>query len=307
MSNSPEILTLRALLGDYPNTSSLRKGAIRSSRVALDFADVKVPNHAFKRVVRDLEFDVAELAIATYLTAKAYGKPWVLLPVVVRGKFQHESIVYNAEHGHLAPSDLAGRRVGIRSHSVTTVTWVRGILQNDYGVDLDRVKWVTFEDAHVAEIRDPDTVERAPAGKDPLNMLLEGELDAAVLTGKDLKHPKFKYLIPDPEAAAQTWYQRYQAVPINHMVAVKESLLQSSPWAAEEIFRLLAESKKAAGLPAAAGIDPLPFGVEANRKSLELVLNYAAQQRLIPRRFEVDELFDDVTRALGSAAHRGYP
>jgi 4,5-dihydroxyphthalate decarboxylase len=299
MSTNSDVLTLQTLLGDYPNTSALRKGEIRSPRLALDFADVRVPHHAFKQVVRELKFDVAELAIATYLTAKAHNKPLVLLPVVVRGKFQHESIVYNAERGQLAPSDLVGRRVGIRSHSVTTVTWVRGILQNDYGVDLDRVKWITYEDAHVAEIRDPDTFERAPAGKDPMNMLLAGELDAAVLTGKDLKHPKFRYLIPDPEAAAQTWYQRYRAVPINHMVVVTESLSKSSPWAVAEVFRLLAESKKAAGLPAATGPDPFPLGVEANRKSLELVINYAVQQRLIPRRFGVDELFDDVTRAVG--------
>ena len=299
MSTSPEVLTLRALLGDYPNTAPLRKGAILSSRLKLDFADVKVPNHAFKRVVRDMEFDVAELAIATYLTAKAHGKPLVLLPVVVRGKFQHESIVYNAERGHLAPSDLAGRRVGIRSHSVTTVAWVRGILQNDYGVDLDRVKWITFEDAHVAEVTDPATFERAPAGKDPLTMLLEGELDAAVLTGKDLRHPKLGYLIPEPAAAAQTWYQRYRAVPINHMVVVKESLAKTNPWAVEEIFRLLAESKQAAGLPAANGIDAFPLGVEANRKSLELVIKYAFQQKLIPRAYSVDELFNDVTRVLG--------
>ena len=299
MSNSSGIMTLRALLGDYPNTASLRQGAIRSPRFNLDFADVKAPNHAFKRVVRDMEFDVAELAIATYLTAKAHGKPLVLLPVVVRGKFQHESIVYNAERGELAPSDLAGHRVGVRSHSVTTVAWVRGILQNDYGVDLDRVKWVTFEDAHVAEVRDPDTFERAAAGKNAVTMLLEGELDAAVLTGKDLTNPQFKSLVPDPEAAARTWYQRYQAVPVNHMVTVRESLLQSSPWVAEEIFRLLAESKQAAGLPPANGVDACPFGVEANRKSLDLVIKYAFQQRLIPRAFTVDELFNDVTRVLG--------
>lgn len=299
MSNDPDVLTLPTLLGDYPNTSALRKGEIRSPRVALDFADVKVPNHAFKQVVRDLKFDVAELAIATYLTAKACNKPLVLLPVVVRGKFQHESIAYNAERGHLAPSDLVGRRVGIRAYSVTTVAWVRGILQNDYGVDLERVRWVTFEEPHVAEFNDPDTVERAPAGKNPLTMLLEGELDAAVLTGGDLKHPKLRSLIPDPAAAAQAWYQRYGLVPINHMVVVKQSLSKSSPWAVEEVFRLLAESKKAAGLPAGTGPDPYPLGVEANRKSLELVIKYAMQQRLIPRRFEVDELFDDVTRALG--------
>lgn len=298
MSNSSGIMTLRALLGDYPNTASLRQGAIRSPRFNLDFADVKVPNHAFKRVVRDLEFDVAELAISTYLTAKAHDKPLVLLPVVVRGKFQHESIVCSAARP-LAPSDLPGRRVGIRSHSVTTVTWVRGILQNDYGVDLDSVKWVTFEDAHVAEVRDPKTFERAPAGKDPLTMLLAGELDAAVMTGASLKDPRVRSLIANPAAAAQSWYQRYQAVPVNHMVTIRESLLKSSPWVAEEIFRLLAESKQAAGLPPANGIDPFPLGVEANRKSLELVIKYAAQQRLIPRRYEVGELFDDVTRALG--------
>ena len=151
----------------------------------------------------------------------------------------------------------------------------------------------------VAEVRDPDTFERAAAGKNAVTMLLEGELDAAVLTGKDLKNPQFKSLIPDPEAAARTWYQRYQAVPVNHMVTVRESLLQSSPWVAEEIFRLLAESKRAAGLPPANGVDAYPFGVEANRKSLDLVIKYAFQQRLIPRAFAVDELFNDVTRVLG--------
>lgn len=298
MSEHREVMTLRALLGDYPNTLALKKGEVRSPRLVFEFADVKTPNHAFKRVVRELEFDVAELAIATYLTAKAHGKPLVLLPAVVRGKFQHESIVCSAARP-VAPSDLPGRRVGIRSHSVTTVTWVRGILRNDYGVDLGRVRWVTFEDAHVAECRDPDGFERAPAGKNPMTMLLEGELDAAVMTGASLKDPRVRPVIPDPEAAAKSWYQRYGAVPINHMVVVKASLLASKPWVAEEAFRVLAESKKAAGLPAKGGIDPFPFGVEPNRKSLELVIKYAAQQGLIPRRYEVDELFDDVTRALG--------
>jgi len=299
MSDNPKIMTLWALLGDYPNTSGVRKGEIRSSRLNLDFADVKVPNHAFKRVVRDMEFDVAELAIATYLTAKAHGKPLVLLPVVVRGKFQHESIVCSAAREPLAPCDLVGRRVGIRAHSVTTVVWVRGILQNDYGVDLDRVKWVTFEDAHVAEVTDPAAFERAPAGKNPMTMLLEGELDAAVLTGNELKDPRVRPVIADPVAAAQEWYQQYGLVPINHMVAINEPLLKSSPWVAEEMFRLLAKSKRVAGLPPANGIDAFPLGVEANRKSLALVIKYARQQRLIPRAFGVDELFNDVTRVLG--------
>jgi len=297
MSHSTEIRTLQTLLGEYPVTSSLKKGEIRSPRLFLNFADVKVPNHAFKQVVRELKFDVAELAVVTYLTAKAHNKPLVLIPFVVLGKFQHECIVCNASKP-LAPSDLAGRRVGIRAHSVTTAVWVRGILQNDYGVDLDRVKWVTFEDSHVAEIRDPETFERAPGGKDIMTMLLEGELDAAVVTWNDLKNPRVRPVIPDPEAAAKAWFQRYGFVPINHMVAVKESLSKSSPWAVQEVFRLLTESRKAARFPAG-GSDPFMIGVEANRKSLEMVIKYAVQQRLIPRQFEVDELFDDVTRALG--------
>lgn len=291
---------LRALLGDYPNTLALKQDRIRSEHVAFDFADVKVANTAFKRVVRDLEFDAAELAIVTFLMAKAYGRPLVLLPAVVTARFQHAYLVYNAERGFLAPGDLAGRRVGIRSYSVTTAAWIRGILAEDYGVEIDRVRWVSFEDAHVAEYRDPPAVERAPAGKDPLAMLVAGELDAVVVGNPEIKDPRIKTLIPDPVGAAKGWYRRKRAIQINHMVVVSETLSKSDPQAVQEVFRLLQESRQAAGLPAAGAIDMHPFGVEANRRNLEVAIDYVYQQRLIPRRFEVDELFDDVTRTLGS-------
>jgi len=298
MSANSAPLTLRALLGDYPNTLALKRGEIGSSIVRFDFADVKTPNHAFKDVVRHQKFDVAELAIVTYLQAKAHGKPLVLLPAVVVGNLPHPLLAYNAERGRVSPSDLSGRRVGIRAYSVTTAAWIRGILQNDYGVDLDSIRWVTFEDAHVAEYHDPATAERAPAGKQLLAMLLNGEIDAAVVGGADLKDPRLQPVIANPSAASQEWCRRYQATPINHMVVVKESLSKSNPEAVREIFRLLHETKRAAP-PAAKGLDPLQFGVEANRRSLELIIEYSVQQRLIPRRFEVDELFDDVTRVLG--------
>src|SRR6266481_6546918 len=123
-----EPVAVRTLLGDYPVTLALKKGEVKSSSVSLDFADVKTPSTAFKRVVRNLEFDCAELAIVTYLMAKAHGKPLVLLPAVVLARFQHPYIVYNAERGALGPSDLTGRRIGIRSYTVTTVAWIRGIL-----------------------------------------------------------------------------------------------------------------------------------------------------------------------------------
>jgi len=290
-------VTLRTLLGDYPVTAALKKGELRSPHVEFDFADVKVPNTAFKRVVRNLEFDVAELAIVTYLVAKAHGRPLVLLPTVLVGRFQHPYIVYNMEHGQLAPADLAGRRVGLRSWSVTTSAWVRGILAADYGVDLDSVKWVTFEDSHVAEFRDPPAVERAPEGKDIMAMLLAGEIDAAIL-GTIPADPRLKPLIPDPEAAAKAWQAKYGALQINHMVVVKESLSKSDPRAVREIYRLLAQSRKAAGLPRPDALDTNPFGVTANRRNLEVAIDCVYRQRLIPRRFAVEELFDEVTGAL---------
>jgi 4,5-dihydroxyphthalate decarboxylase len=291
-------IALPTLLGEYPGTRALRRGELKSDVVRLDFADVKSAASAFKRVVRDMEFDVAELAVVTFLLAKAHGKPLVLLPTVVLGRFQHPFLVYNRERGPMKPSDLTGRRVGIRSYSVTTATWVRGILSEDWGVDLDRVTWVTFEEPHVAEFRDPPNVERAAPGKDLMAMLLAGEVDAAVSGERVQSDPRVVPLIPDPDAAARAWRDKHGAIQINHMVTVKASLSKSQPNAVREICRLLAESKRMAGPPPAGEPDTTPFGVEANRRNLEVAIDYLYRQRMIPRRFTVDELFDDVTRRL---------
>jgi 4,5-dihydroxyphthalate decarboxylase len=291
-------VALRALLGDYPVTRALRRGAVPSPTVSLQFADVPAPAAAFKRVVRDLEFDVAELAIVTFLLARAFGKPLVLLPAVVLGRFQHGYLVYNRERGLLAPGDLRGRRVGIRSYSVTTGTWLRGILAEEWGVDADTVTWVTLEEPHVAEFRDPPGVQRAGPGKELIPMLLAGELDAAIVSGRDPQDPRVVPLIPDPLAAARAWWEKHQAIQVNHVVTVKASLSRSQPGVVREVYRLLAASKRAEGPPAAGVLDPTPFGVEANRRNLEVAIDYVYRQRLIPRRFTVDELFDDVTRGL---------
>ena len=294
------MMRLSTLLGDYPSTRALKNGELHSSQVSLDFADVKVPSSAFKRVVRSLEFDVAELAIVTYLTAKAHGKPLVLLPAVVLARFQHPYLIYNAERGPLEPKDLTGRRVGIRSYSVTTVTWIKGLLADDHGVDLDRITWVTFEEPHVAEFRDPPNVERAPAGANLMDMLIAGELDAGIVAAP-VADPRLKPLIPNASAAAGDWHRRTGALQINHMVVVKDRLSAENPEAVREVYRLLLESKTAAGLPRPGELDTLPFGAETNRRNLEVAIDFTFRQGLIPRRFAVDELFDDVTRALGPA------
>ncbi len=297
MSNDANILTLRTLLGDYPNTKALKSGAVHSSSVALDFADVKVPNTAFKDVVRHFKYDVAELAIVTYLQAKAHGKPLVLLPAVVVGALPHPFLVYNAERGRISPADLKGKRVGIRAYSVTTAAWVRGVLQNEYRVDLNTINWVTFEDPHVAEYSDPPMAVRAPAGKSLAQMLIDGEIDAGVVGGPDLKDARLQPVIPNPNEAAQAWCKKHGVLPINHMLVVKESLVRTNPAAVKEIFRLVRESKHAVS-PEGTGIDPIQFGLANIRRSLELIVDYATQQGLIPMKVPVDDLFDDRTRNL---------
>jgi 4,5-dihydroxyphthalate decarboxylase len=293
------VTTLSAALDDYPHTLPIKRGEIKSPLVALTFSDIKPANRFFKPMVRELRFDVSEMAIATYLQAKAYGKPLVLLPATMMGRFQHGTILCSAERP-LTPGELAGARVGVRSYSQTTAVWVRGILHNDYGVDTDRIHWVTFEDAHVAEYREPAQVERAAGDRNLLQMLREGELDAAIY-GADLPNdPTLKSLIADPGAAALQWYQRYQIVPINHMVVVTEQLASTNPDAVREIYRLLTQGKKAAGLPRGGEIDFLPFGVEACKPALQMIARYALQQSLIPRKIDVAELFDATTRSLAA-------
>jgi 4,5-dihydroxyphthalate decarboxylase len=297
MSNEPNIFTVKTLLGDYPNTLALKKRDVGSANLVFDFADVKVPNTAFKDVVRHFKYDVAELAIVTYLQAKEHGKPLVLVPAVVVGTLPHPFLVYNADRGKLSPADLAGRRVGIRAYSVTTAAWIRGVLQNDHGVNLDGIKWVTFEDPHVVEYHDPATAERATEGKQLVKMLLDGEIDAGVVGGPDLKDPRLRPVIPNPDEAARAWCQRNRAMPINHLLVVKKSLAESNPSAVKEIYRLLRESKPASPTSGDA-FDPIQFGLENIRRSLELIIHYSVQQRLIAKKFEVAELFDDVTRNL---------
>ncbi len=296
--SAPKV-TLHTMLGHYPNVAPLKSGALHSDLVDFDFAEVKIANNLFKQVVRDAKYDLAELAIVTYLQAKSFGKPYVLLPAEVVSRGQHHTIAYSPARGELKPSDLAGRRVGVRAYTVTTGTWVRGILASDYGVDLDKVEWITFEDPHIAEFRDPDIVKRAPAGKELVQMLLDGEIDAAIV-GDKLPDPRLKHLIPDHDTAAKAWAERHHGVPINHMLVVRSELSRSRPDVVGEVFRQFRESKRAAGLADKGVLDPYRFGVEACRPTLEIIVDFCLRQGLIPQPLSVDDLFDDTTRLLGA-------
>ena len=295
MPETQTTLTLQTLLATYPNTSTLRSGKLRSPLVNFAFADVKTANKAFKPLVREQKFDLGELAIVTFLQAKAFGKPYVLMPAVVVARGQHHTIFYNPERGHLNPGDLNGRKIGVRAYTQTTGAWVRGFLQEDYGLDFQRVQWITFEDPHVAEFTDPSWVQRAPEGKELLQMLLDGETDAAIFGSENPEGTPLRPLIADATQIATRWAEKHGGIPINHMMVVKESITRDRPDVVREVYRLLKES--AAASPSK-NPGALRFGVKVVRKSLETIIEYSERQRLIPRRFPVDELFNDVTRSL---------
>lgn len=290
-------VTLRTNLADYPVTKALKEGAVRSDIVEFDFAGPKTANNGFKPMVREGAFTAGELAIATYLQAKAFGKKLVALPAPVVSRFQHHTIAYDSRYGDIGPKDLNGKSIGIRAYSVTTVMWVRGILQHEYGVDLDSIHWMTVEDPHVAEFIDPPNCTRVQPGETLEQLLVEGKVAAAILGDKLPDAPTIKHLIPNPQEAAQAWSERTGVRPINHLFCVHEDLPKERPDVVREIYRMLIESNAAA--PESARKSMAPFGLEANRKGLQMAIDFSMEQGLLPRPLTVDELFDDVTRNLG--------
>jgi 4,5-dihydroxyphthalate decarboxylase len=290
------VTTLKTNLADYPVTMAMKNGRVTSDVVTLDFCGPPQAHNAFKAMVRENAFDAGELAIVTYLQAKAYGKPYVMLPAPISGRFQHHCAGFNKELGHLDPKGIEGKRVGVRTYAQTTGLWIRGILRHEHGVDLDKVTWCTVGEGHLAEYTDPPNTERLPKGSDIGQMMLDGEL-AATLQGVDLpKDPRVQFLVPDPHNAAQSWFEREGVVPINHMFVVHEDISKKRPDIVREIFRMIVESRELTE-----GGPPKIFptiGLEANRKGLQLAIDWSLDQKIIPRRLSVDELFDETTATL---------
>jgi 4,5-dihydroxyphthalate decarboxylase len=289
--------TLRTNLAVYPVTKALRDGRVSSDLVTLDFCGPTPAHNGFKAMVRESQFDAGELAIVTFLQAKAYGKPYVLLPAPISGRFQHHCGGFNIDFGHLDPKDIEGKKVGVRTYTQTTALWIRGILRHEYGVDLDKVTWMTLGDGHLAEYRDPNNCTRLPAGSSIPDMMMNGELAAALL-GEDMpKDPRVRTLVPDAQNAAKAWFAREGVVPVNHMFVVHQDLSKKRPDIVRELYRMIVESRAQTegGTPA---VFP-PIGLEQNRKGLQLAIDWALDQKILPHRLSVDELFDDVTGSLG--------
>jgi ABC-type nitrate/sulfonate/bicarbonate transport system substrate-binding protein len=305
---------LKTAIGNYPHTKDLKNGAVSVPGVQFEHVEIAPIIGAFRRMCRTLEFDLCEMAITTYLTARAHNKPFTALPIFVVRHFHHSPIFYNAETGVRSPKDLEGKKVGVRAYTVTTGVWARGILATEYGVDLDKITWVVVDEEHVQEYRKPANVMERP-GANLAELLVKGELAAAIGVGK-VDSPAVKPLIPDAAVAEAAWYKKTGIYPINHTVVVKDSLLQSDPSLAPRLFagfeaakaqflkqldsgvELTADAQALAKRRSIVGDDPLPNGVEPNRKALEAIIRFAHEQKILPRAVKPEEMFAANTLSL---------
>jgi 4,5-dihydroxyphthalate decarboxylase len=309
----PKLTTVTRTQG---NNQALKDGTVRPKTFEADFLEVEPIIAAFRRMVRGNEFDISEMALTTYICARAHGKPMTAVPVFLVRAFHHGAILVNSKTGIAKPKDLEGKRVGVsRGYTVTTGVWARGVLQSEYGVDLSKVTWVLSGDEHVAEYKAPANVVPIEKGKDMNAMLISGELVAAV--GVEVDHPDVKPLIPNALDTGLAALRRDGHYPINHTVVIKDELIAKYPDLAADVFNAFCESKrlyverlKAGKVDKPTAVDkvhqrvmeitgePLPYGIAPNRRVLDELVGHAVKQGIIGKPVAVDELFAPSTRGL---------
>jgi 4,5-dihydroxyphthalate decarboxylase len=308
---------LKTALQTLGHTRALKDGTIRPQGYEFEFEEVPAIIQAFRRMVRGLEFDVSEMALTTYVAARAHHKRFTALPIFLVRAFHHGAIVYNTRLGIGRPKDLEGRKVGVnRGYTVTTGVWARSILQHEHDVDLNKITWVPSGDEHVAELQLPSNVVALEKGKTLEAAVAAGELAAAI--GVQVEHPAVAPLFPDAERAGFESLARSGHYPINHVLVVKDAVLEAHPHLATRLFEAFAAAKQpyleslrndAIAAPTKAdrmyrrvleitGADPLPYGIAPNRPMLEALVRYAKEQGIISRPVAVEELFAPGTAEL---------
>ena len=312
------MLSLKTVTRTQGANQALKDGTVTPRTCTFKFVEVAPLTQAFRRMVRNFEFDVCELAFTTYLCAKAHGKPITALPVFLVRGLHHGAIVHNVKVGVHHPRDLEGRRVGVnRGYTVTTGVWVRGILQDEYGVDLSRVTWVLSGDEHVAEYQPPPNVVPVDDGKDIAELLIAGDLAAVI--GVAVDHPDVMPLIPAPEDAGFDALVRRGLYPINHLVVVRDELLADYPDLALDIYTAFAEAKALyvkrlrdgdIHEPTQADLtyqrvmditgDPLPYGIDPNRPMIDKLVDHTLSQRILTAPPRLETLFHPSTLDLAS-------
>ena len=298
------------------NNRALKDGTVKPSGFEFDFIEIPVLVDGFRRMVRQNEFDICEMAITTYICAKAHGKPFTAIPVFLVRGFHHGAILVNTKAGIKTPKDLEGKRVGVnRGYTVTTGVWARSVLQREYGVDLSKITWVLSGDEHVAEYKAPKNVVPMEKTRTMAEQLAAGDLAAAI--GIETSHPDIAPLIPNALEVGLTAFREHGYYPINHLVVIKDELLQAHPGLATEVFNLFVEAKRLYLAALKAGRieqpdqadklyqrlmetmeDPLPYGIEPNRAIIEELIENAVTQGIIDRKVSIEDLFAPETRNL---------
>ena len=324
MANQPH---LKIAIASYSHTKTLKSGDVRIEGVEPDFIEVAPIIGAFRRMVRDLEFDVCEMAPTTYMIARALGAPFIALPIFLMRRFHHGGFVVRPDAGIGVPKDLEGKQVGVRAYSVTTGVWTRGIFVNEYGLDSSKVTWVVDDEEHVTALKLPANVVHAPEGKSLQSMMKTGEIQAGFtgpagvgragppVSGWDKAAPAaadtYPELIADAARVEAEWFQRSGIYPIHGLIVVKDEHIKRHPWLARSLMDAFVAAKKPylAAVKAGQGdsaedkryrhfltlmSDPLPYGMAANRASIEALVSYGVQQKLIPSRPQLDQVFVEI-------------
>jgi 4,5-dihydroxyphthalate decarboxylase len=321
-----EKVPLKIAVATGGHTAAVKDGTIPIEGVNANFVEVNPIIAAFRRMVRDVEFDVCELAPTTYLIARALGAPYIALPIFVMRRFHHGGFVVRPDAGIKVPKDLEGKRVGVRAYSVTTGVWTRGIFVNEYGLDSSKVAWVVDDEEHVTSLKLPDNVIHAPDGKSLAGMMANGELQAGFTgpagigragaptanweQGGQTPVQNYPELIAGSAAVEADWYRRTGIYPIHGTIVVKTDVLQKHPKIGRALFDAFTAAKneyverlkrgegetdndkRYRSLTPLLG-DPLPYGMKANRASIEALMTYALQQKLIPERMPLEQAFFD--------------
>jgi len=295
---------------------ALKNGTVKPKTFEPEFIEVDPLIAAFRRMVRKHEFDITEMAITTYMAAKAYGKKFTAVPVFIVRAFHHGAILVNKKAGVTKPSDLAGKKVGVnRGYTVTTGVWARGIMQDEYGLDLSKVTWVLSGDEHVEEYKAPANVVPMEAGKKMEDMLVSGELVAAI--GVSVDHPDIVPLIPNADETGFAALKASGHYPINHLVVIRDELIEANPGLATDVFNAFAKSKqmyveklKAGGVELKGdakmhkrvmeitGGDPMPYGIEPNCAVVENLIGHAKRQGILSGSERIEDLFVKETLGL---------
>jgi len=314
---------LKIAVADYPHTAAVRNGSIPIEGVDAEIVTVQPQIAAFRRMVRQVEFDVCELAPTTYIIARAYGAPFVALPIFVLRRFHHAGLLVRPDSGIKTPKDLEGRKVGVRAYSVTTGAWTRAVLIDEYGLDSSKVTWVVDDEEHVTQLKLPSNVIHTPPGRSLADMMAAGELAAGFhgnagvgrsgspTDGWKTVEAHYPDLFPNAEELEAGWYKRTGIYPMHGTIVVKDSVLAEHPWVAQSLFKAFSQAKdewlkrldagdakaasdqKYAKLRKIVGHDPLPYGMAANLKTIEALADTAFKQNLTPRKMLVEDLFVD--------------